>query len=60
MILHVLSYKPVAYVVGLSALKQIVIGRHFECDIIINELSVSRRHCRIEIDYERREVRLYD
>jgi pSer/pThr/pTyr-binding forkhead associated (FHA) protein len=48
------------YVVDLTKMKEIIVGRSLESDIIVNELSVSRKHCKLMIDRVKKQVKLVD
>lgn len=48
------------YVVDLALISEASIGRSLESSIVINELSVSRRHCLLTIDQEKKQLVLTD
>lgn len=50
----------VVYVIDLSAVKEIQVGRSLESTIVVNELSVSRRHCLMRVEEERKALVLVD
>ena len=58
--LQVNSEPAIIYVIDTDALKEIQIGRSLEGTIVINELSVSRRHCLLRVDRERKALTIVD
>lgn len=50
----------IVFVVDLAVHKEIQIGRSLESTIVVNELSVSRRHCMARVDVEKRALILVD
>lgn len=48
------------HVIDLSLVDDITIGRSLENSIVVNELSVSRKHCFIKIDKDKSIMRLVD
>jgi hypothetical protein len=58
--IQVNSDPAIIYVVDLGVLDEIQIGRSLESTIIINELSVSRKHCLIKVDKVRKSLNMID
>lgn len=40
----------IIYVIDLAVIKEIQVGRSMESTIVVNELSVSRRHCMFRVE----------
>jgi pSer/pThr/pTyr-binding forkhead associated (FHA) protein len=51
---------PLIYVIDLKQSPEISIGRNLESLMIINELSVSRKHCKLVADRVKKELVLVD
>jgi pSer/pThr/pTyr-binding forkhead associated (FHA) protein len=50
----------IVYAIDLTTTKEIQVGRSLESTIVVNELSVSRRHCLIKVDQDRKSLVLVD
>lgn len=50
----------IVYVIDLAVIKEILVGRSLESTVVVNELSVSRRHCLIRVEEEKKALILVD
>ena len=51
---------PLIYILDLGVVKNLTVGRSLECNLIINELSVSRKHCFLSIDHQKKIIFVTD
>lgn len=50
----------IVYVIDLGVTKEILVGRSLESTVVVNELSVSRRHCLVRVEEDKKALILVD